>query len=204
MATALYRGSTAISPHRQPSKSHGELTTTAMKTKEFAQDVKEAVEQDFMLHCRVTDTEKFLDTLLPVEATIVNAILKLMIDDKHYNPQTQRWAGFPDPTPTPPRESKSKKGKSKEKKRESKEKNPQENSLYGPFTTIAEAIRNAAERQAGSSISQMGSTKWVDYHSKSPMSQDSQAAQLRPDALFAFQTVADLTPSNESQVRISF
>ena len=194
-AAALYRGITAISPHRKELKSHGELTATMMKTKERAQDVEDAVEEDFTLHYRVTDTEDFLKKLLPVEATTVDAILQSMKNQGLYDSQTQRWKGFPVPTP---RESGSKeKGKPKEKK-------PKENSLYGPFTTIAEAIRKVAETQPGFSISKMGSTKWIDYHSKSPTSQDSQAAQLRPDNLFAFQTVADFTPSNEPQVRILF
>ena len=160
------------------------------KTKEFAQDVQDAVEQDFTLHYRVTEAERFLDKLLPVEATTVDAILESMKDQKLYNSQTQRWVAFPDPAH---RECDSK-----------EEKKPKENSLYGPFSAIAEAIRIVAETRRGSSISKMGATKWVDYHSKSPKSQDSQAAQLRPDALFALQTVADHTAPRESQVRIPF
>ena len=77
MATGLYRGITAISPHRQQLKGHGELSATMMKTRERAQDVQDAVEQDFTRPCRVGDTEQFLDTLLPVEATTVNAIRQL-------------------------------------------------------------------------------------------------------------------------------
>ena len=49
-----------------------------MKTKEFAQDVEDPVEQDFTLHYHVTETEWFLDKLLRVEATTVNAILESM------------------------------------------------------------------------------------------------------------------------------
>ena len=79
---AFYRGSTTISPHRQESKRHGELTATMAKTGEFAQDVQDAVEQDFTLHYRVTEAEQFLDKLLPVEATTVDAILESMKDQK--------------------------------------------------------------------------------------------------------------------------
>jgi len=189
VATAFYRGSTAISPHRQESKSHGELTATMMKTKELARDVQDAVEQDFTLHYRVTDTERFLDKLLPVEATTVNTILQSMKDQNLYDSQTQRWTAFPDLT--------CRESESEEKKK------PQEKSLYGPFSAVAEAIRKVAETQRGSSVSRMGATKWVGYHSKSPKSQDTRAAQLRPDALFALQTVADHTASNE-QVGILF
>ena len=189
VATAFYRGSTTISPHRQELKRHGELTATMMKSKESAQDVQDAVEQDFTLHYRVSDTKQFLDRLLPVEETTVNAILQSTKVQKLYNPQTQRWRGFPDPT--------AQKSESKEKKKKAKE-----NSLYEPFTTIAETIRTVAETQAGSSISKMGSTKWVDYHSQSPKSQNRRAAQLRPDNLFAFHTVANSIPSNESEVKI--
>ena len=106
-----------------------------------------------------------------------------------YDSQTRRWMGFPDLTC---RES------------ESEKKKPQEKSLYDPFSAIAEAIQKVAETQRGSSVSKMGATKWVGYHSKSPKSQDTRAAQLRPDALFALQTVADHTASNEPQVEILF
>jgi len=187
VATAFYRD--AISLHRQKSKSHGELTATVMKTKELARDVQDAVEQDFTLHYRVTDTQRFLDKLLPVEATTVNTILQSMKDQNLYDSQTRRWMGFPDLTC---RES------------ESEKKKPQEKSLYDPFSAIAEAIQKVAETQRRSSVSKMGATKWVGYHSKSPKSQDTRAARLRPDALFALQTVADHTASNELQVEILF
>ena len=121
-----------------------------MKTKELARDVQDAVEQDFTLHYRVTDTERFLDKLLPVEATTVNTILQSMKDQNLYDSQTRRWMGFPDLTC---RES------------ESKKKKPQEKSLYDPFSAVAEAIRKVAETQRGSSVSKMGATKWVGYHS---------------------------------------
>lgn len=114
-----------------------------------------------------------------------------MKDKELYNSQTQRWADFPDTT----------KEKSKSKEKKSKEKKLHEKSLYGPFTKIAEAIRKVAETKTGSSTSKMGSTNWVDYHSKSPWSQDRRAAQLRPDALFAFRSVANHSALNESQVR---
>jgi len=136
---ALYRGSTAISPHRQQSKSHGELTA-AMKTKELAQDVQDAVEQDFTIHCRIAETEKFLNKLLPVPPTTINAILRSMKDQKLYDSQTQRWVGFADPIP-PDGESEEESKSPEEKKK----KKLQEKSLYDPFTRIAEAIREAAE-----------------------------------------------------------
>jgi len=53
-----------------------------------------------------------------------------------------------------------------------------ENSLYGPFCAIAEAIREFVEARGRPSGSEMGSSKWVDYH-------DSESAQLKPGALFA-------------------
>src|SRR6266540_439614 len=131
VASAFYRGSTAISPHRQELKSHGDLTASRMKTRELAQDVQDAVEQDFTLHYRVTDTKQFLDRLLPVEKTTVNAILQYMKKEQFYDSQTQRWTGFPDPT----RQERGSKSKKKKKKKKSKE-----TSLYGPFCAIAEAI----------------------------------------------------------------
>lgn len=183
MVLGFYRGDSGLSPRRQL-KSYGELTATRMKTKELAQDVQDAVEQDFTLHCRVTDTEQFLNQLLPVEKTTLDAILQYMKNKNLYDSTTQRWTGFPDPM---------------HHERGSK----REKSLYGPFCAIAEAIRGFAEKERPTAL-QMGDAKWVDYHSKSPRSQDRQAARLRPDALFALRVIADQTELNESQVRILF
>ena len=185
----LYHGSTAISPHRRGLKSHGELTT--MKTRELAQDVQNAVEQDFTYHYRVTDTKDFLDRLLPVRKTMLDRILRHMKEVNLYDSEKKRWKGFPEPGR---RGSGSKK---KEKKKKSKE-----NSMYGPLCEIAEAIRQFAEEQRSSS--EMGATKWMDYHSKSPLSENTQAAQLRPDALFAFTAIAHQTVLEECQVRVLF
>jgi hypothetical protein len=102
-------------------------------------------------------------------------------EKKLYDSQSKRWAGFPDP-------------KSKFK----------ENSLYGPFNKVAEAIRKAAEKHRTGTASEVGSTMWADYHSRSPSTQDSQAAQLRPDALFALRFLAEHTRSKEFKVRTSF
>ena len=54
--SVLYRGDSGLSPHRQ-FKSRTDLTATRMKTKELAQDVKDAVEQDFTLHKGAPDQE---------------------------------------------------------------------------------------------------------------------------------------------------
>ncbi len=83
-----HHGGTSLIPwhsrhfSRQELKSHGELTSTMMKTKELAQGVQGAVEQDFKLHYRVADTQQFLHRLFPVEATTVNAILQSLKEDK--------------------------------------------------------------------------------------------------------------------------
>jgi len=182
MGLGFYRGDSGLSPHRQL-KSHGELSTR-MKTKELAQDVQDEIEQDFTLHHRVTDTEQFLDKLLPVEKATLDAILQYMKNNNLYNSATQRWAAFPD---------------SIRKESGSKKKKPKEKSLYGPFCAIAEAIRKFAEKRRPNSL--MGDTEWVDYHSKSPQSQDRQGAQLRPDALFALRVIANQTAC---QVRVPF
>lgn len=55
------------------------------------------IEQNFTIHCRVAETEKFLDKLLPVPPTTINAILRSMKVQKLYDSQTQRWVGFADP-----------------------------------------------------------------------------------------------------------
>ena len=93
------------------------------------------MEEDFTLHYRVTETERFLDKLLPVEATTVDTILESMKDQNLYNSQTQRWVAFPDPTH---RES-----ESKEKKK------PKENllilwPLFCDRQNILDSRRNSA------------------------------------------------------------
>ena len=181
MVKGFYYGASTISPHRKP---HGDLTATRMKTNELAQDVLDAVEEDLTLHYRVTETSEFLNRLLPVGKKMLDAILLHMIGEKLYDTHTRRWRGFPEHT----RESR-------------KEKKPKENALYGPFCEIAEAIRKFVESRTSS---QMGATQWIDYHSKSPKTPYSNAAQLRPDALFALQAVAEQTVLKEAQVRTPF
>ena len=161
-----------------------------MTNKEFAEDVNAAVEEDLRLHRRVSDTQQFLARLLPVEEDTVNAILHSMKIQHLYNDQTRRWTGFPDPSPP------------KTKSEDEREKKPHR-SLYAPFATIAEAICKVAGTFASPSRSKMGRAKWVDYHFKSPKSQGSEAAQLRCENIFVFQTDTALTPSNESQVKIT-
>jgi len=121
-----------------------------MYTTELQPDVEQAVEEDFRLHCCVADTTEFLKRLLPVEPATVKKIFQKMKDNKKYDTQSQRWAGFPDP-------------------------NSQfkENSLYGPFNTIAEAICRAAEKLRTGTAMEAGPTMWADYHSRSPSTQDS-------------------------------
>jgi hypothetical protein len=70
----FYTGDSTLTPHRQ-SKSHTGLTETRMKTKEFAQDVQDDVEQDFTLHYRVTDTDQFLNKLLPALRSLTCSLL---------------------------------------------------------------------------------------------------------------------------------
>lgn len=183
----FYTGDSTLTPHRQP-KSHTGLTATRMKTKELAQDVQDDVEEDFTLHYRVTDTDQFLKKLLPVEQATLDAVLLYMTnDEKLYDATTNRWTGFPDPTC---QES----GATKKEKKKLKEK-----SLYGPFCAIAEAVRGFLEKRR--TASQMGDTKWVDYHAKSPKTQDRQAALLRPDVLFALRVIAEQMALKGYQVR---
>lgn len=190
----FYTGDSTLTPHRQ-SKSHTGLTATRMKTKEFAQDVQDDVEEDFTLHYRVTDTDQFLNKLLPVEQETLDAVLRYMTnDEKLYDSTTQRWKGFPDPTCE-------ESGATKKEKKKLKEK-----SLYSPFCATAEAIRGFLEKQRGAASkmddTKMGDTKWVDYHANSPKSQDRQGAQLRPDALFALRVIAEQTALEGCQVSI--
>jgi hypothetical protein len=49
-----------------------------MTTRELAQDVQDAVEQDYTLHYRVTDAEQFLDRLLPVQKATCGKMLQYM------------------------------------------------------------------------------------------------------------------------------
>lgn len=204
MGLGFYHGSTTISPHRQSSKSHGDLTATRFKTKELTQDVQNAVEEGLTIHYRVTDTMDFLNRLLPVEKTKLNAILEHMEAEELYDSKSRRWKGFSDPTrqesglkETKPKGKKGQKGPKEEKK-------PKENALYGAFFRIAEAIRVFIEEKGLGSTSEMGASKWVDYHSQSPKTPDSNVAQLRPDVLFALRAVAEQTVLKDLQVRTTF
>ena len=136
----------------------------------------------------------FLNRLLPVEKTKLDAILEHMEAEKLYDSKSRRWQGFSDPTHQESglKEKKKPKGK-KGQKGPKEEKKPKENSLYGAFCRIAEAIRVFIEEKGLGSISEMGASKWVDYHSQSPKTPDSNAAQLRPDVLFALRAVAEQT-----------
>lgn len=178
--TVHYYDASSGTPHRSELQKHrGDLTATRMYTTEYQPDVEQAVEQDFSLHYRLTDTGHFLDKLLPVEQAIVDSILQTEEVSRLYNSRSKRWVGFSEPG-------------SKFR----------ENSLYGPFNDIVEAIRLTAEKLRSTTASDVGPTMWADYHSKSPKTQDSQAAQLRPDVLFALKHVADHAKSEEYEVRI--
>ena len=143
-----------------------------MKTSGLSQDVQD--EFDFTSHYRVADTTQFLDRLLPVKKSTVNDILHYMKKNQMYDSQMQRWKSFPDPT-------------LQESGTELMDSEAEENVLYVPFCAIAEAIRGFVEAQVRPSASEMGSSKWVDYHD----------AQLKPGALFALQQTGLI----ESQVR---
>jgi hypothetical protein len=142
----------------------------------------------------------FLNRLLPVEKTKLDAILKHMKDEKLYDSKSRRWKGFSDPT----RESGSKKKGRKGQKGPKEEKKPKEKALYGAFCRIAEAIRVFIEEKGLGSTSEMGASKWVDYHSQSPKTPSRNAAQLRPDVLFALRAVAEQTVLKDFQVRTTF
>jgi len=129
MGLGFYHGSTTVSPHRQ-SKSHGDLTATRLETKELAQDVQDAVEEDLTIHYRVTDTMDFLNRLLPVEKTILDAILKHMKAEELYDSKSRRWKGFSDPMH---QESGSKKKKPKGKKWQKGPKEKKKMRYMAPF-----------------------------------------------------------------------
>ena len=160
-----------------------------MRTKELAKHVQDSVEEDLTLHYRVTDTTEFLNRLFPVEKTDLDSILEYMKDKEFYNSETRRWTGFPDLT--------------RQESESTEMKKPKEDALYGPFSQIAEAIRVFAEKRRRST-SEMGASKWVDYHSQSPKTPNSNAAKLRPDVIFALRAVAEQTVSKDSQVRTMF
>ena len=129
-----HHGSTSISPHGQQMKSHEELTATVIKTKERAQDVQDAVEQKFTIHCRASRKP---------DSSYVNAILRSMKDQNlsilrlrdgrvSQTPPLQRVAVNP---------------------RRGRRRNFRRSRCMTPL--IAEAIREVAETLVGSSISKM-------------------------------------------------
>jgi hypothetical protein len=144
------------------------LASTTMNTKEYQADAEAAVEEDFKLHYRTTDTNLFLEKLLPVNEKDVESILKSMEEKGTYKTRSKTWSGFPG--------------------RNNRENKYKEAILYTPFQTVAEAIRIAADTLAKKS--DMGPASWVDYHSKSPKSFDGTGAKLRADVVLALDMVA--------------
>ncbi|KAF8963675.1 hypothetical protein BDZ97DRAFT_988602 [Flammula alnicola] len=131
--------------------------------KETAEDVKEAVERDFQMHCRVAETDALMAKLLPVPDSVITKVLKKMEVNCCY--VAGKWKAFPSPNAA-----------------------QKEEEVYKAFISVANAIREAAEevmKEEGSSHERLGANEWVDYHSRTPISQDTDGAPIRPDALLA-------------------
>ncbi|GLB35546.1 hypothetical protein LshimejAT787_0211110 [Lyophyllum shimeji] len=106
---------------------------------------------------------------------VIQKVPDTMVDKGYY--ANKRWEGFPVPGKVMDKAE----GKAAGRRR------PLEKELYGAFVNIANAIHEAAKEatkaEHQSASHSIGATKWVDYHSRSPESQDVDAAEIRPDCL---------------------
>ncbi|KAF8882647.1 hypothetical protein CPB85DRAFT_1442579 [Mucidula mucida] len=151
-----------------PIRTAGHPSLSYSYQQESAASMKEAVNTDFPVHCRVTDTEEFVKAMFPIEETLVDAIWDKVKGAHH--PES-RWSAFP---------------RSVRKEHE----------LYGAFVSVANVIHRAAEelcsQHPGENSARLGgSTRWVDYHSKAPHSADKTIARIRPDCLLAHSLLHD-------------
>ncbi|KAF8895784.1 hypothetical protein CPB85DRAFT_211175 [Mucidula mucida] len=151
-----------------PIRTAGRPSLSYSHQQESAASMKEAVNTDFPVHCRVTDTEEFVKAMFPIEETLVDAIWDKVKGAHH--PES-RWSAFP---------------RSVRKEHE----------LYGAFVSVANVIHRAAEelcsQHPGENSARLGgSTRWVDYHSKAPHSADKTIARIRPDCLLAHSLLHD-------------
>ncbi|KAF8882639.1 hypothetical protein CPB85DRAFT_1442569 [Mucidula mucida] len=156
-----------------PTRTAGRPSLSYSYQQESAASMKEAVNTDFPVHCRVTDTEEFLKAMFPIEETLVDAIWDKVKGAHH--PES-RWSAFPDSV-------------------------RKEHELYGAFVSVANVIHRAAEelcsQHPGENSARLGgSTRWVDYHSKAPHSADKTIARIRPDCLLHI----DLSPDEAKGV----
>ena len=128
---------------------------------ETAERVRADVKDDFLKHCRVADTQAFLKKMFPISDQIIDAMLATLTTSKAYD--EGHWFTT--------------KAKAKE------------DALYQPFVDAANAIHSAAvSLREGHHMDKNGSianTKWVDYHSTAPQTEDQYMAQIRPDCLLA-------------------
>ncbi len=119
--------------------------------------MKEGIDTDFPVHCRVIGTDESLKAMFPIEEMLVDAIGK-QVEVAHH-PES-RWSAFPESVVT-------------------------EGELYSAFVSVASVIHSAAEelcsQHPGENTSTArlgGSARW---HSKTSKSE----APVRPNCLLA-------------------
>ncbi|KAF9008179.1 hypothetical protein BDZ89DRAFT_1079105 [Hymenopellis radicata] len=140
---------------------------------ETTSSVLQDVDANFAKHCRVADTNEFLEKLLPVPDSIIQIVLQ-KLTGSHYD--GERWKDFPS-------------GEAAGKKK----------ALYAPFIKVANAIRTAIEEAEGAANNDLrGVATWVNYHSQIPDSSNSDAAiPVRPDCLLAHNVSKFAPPTND-------
>ncbi|KIJ22511.1 hypothetical protein M422DRAFT_277041 [Sphaerobolus stellatus SS14] len=118
------------------------------------EDVERAVRRDLTNMFTASNTDQFLETILPVPSVDIDAIYeKLLLN--HYN--SENW------------------------KKLSRTK-PGENELYAPFVEIANAINEEIKHLPRHSKSIAG--QWVNCSNMLPKSKDISAPAIRPDVAF--------------------
>ena len=130
------------------------------RTEARARDVVSAAKKELKNMITAAQTEDLFPAILPVEEEIVNNILDALKKGRFYEDGT--WKGLPQ----------SKKGDK-----------VKEDTLYGPFTNIANEIISIIEKKFPKKRNCIKG-KWINCSSKIAKSQDCLAASIQPDVAY--------------------
>ncbi|KIJ45924.1 hypothetical protein M422DRAFT_778678 [Sphaerobolus stellatus SS14] len=124
----------------------------------------------------VTDTDKFLETILPVHSANIDAIYQKLLPT-YYSLNTKKWKGLSKPKPG-------------------------ENELYDPFVKIAKAINEEVKCLSPHSKAIAG--QWVNCSSMIPKSKNILAPAIRPDVAFVAKvTTRSMAKTKEEKEKVS-
>ena len=172
--TRYDKNSSLSQSHRRRADTHikasGSLASTHIPTK--AVDVNQMVLDELQYNTGIADTDAFINALLDVDKKIVSDIYDKLVEAKKYDTVNERWAGFP------------------------LESEGTESALYHPFVIAANAINEACAVVSPPLATRIHSS-WLDRHSISPSSRDSDAPAIRPDVISVIGARTDMEVMDE-------